>query len=192
LSLVFYMFAAAVALLLGLLGWSLAKPARKVAPQLDAALLEECHRQHISYFPQIQQALQPADFEFLASRGARALVRRIRRERYRVARLYLAALHGDFERLLRIAQVIAALSPKVVAMQEFERLRLILEFACRYHMIRLSLLLGVAPTPQIANICQMVSTLAVRMEAAMTELAERAAMAAKLASSLERRGMHLT
>jgi len=116
-------------------------------------------------------------------------VRRVRRERRRVALAYLSGLHENFQSLLRMARVIAVLSPELDAVHEFERLRLTAKFAWQYEMIRWKLLAGVAPVPQLNGLSDLVSGLSVRMEAAMKELGERAAVAAELASSMNRRGL---
>ena len=88
-----------------------------------------------------------------------------------------------------MARVIAVLSPELDAVHEFERLRLTAKFAWQYEMIRWKLLAGVAPVPQLNGLSDLVSGLSVRMEAAMKELGERAAVAAELASSMNRRGL---
>jgi hypothetical protein len=72
---------------------------------------------------------------------------------------------------------------------EFERLRLTATFAWQCEVIRLRLLAGIAPAPQLEVLSDLVSGLSVRMEAAMKELGERAAVAAELASSVNRRGL---
>jgi hypothetical protein len=56
-------------------------------------------------------------------------------------------------------------------------------------MIRWKLLTGLAPMAQLAGLSDLVSGLSVRMETAMNELGERAAAAAELASSINRRGL---
>ncbi len=56
-------------------------------------------------------------------------------------------------------------------------------------MIRWKLLTGLAPMTQLAGLSDLVSGLSVRMETAMNELGERAAAAADLASSINRRGL---
>jgi len=117
------------------------------------------------------------------------VVQRVRRERRGVALAYLAALREDFQSLLRMARVIAVLSPELDAVHEFERLRLTAKFAWQYEMIRWRLLAGLAPVPQLNGLSDLVSGLSVRMEAAMKELGERAAVAAELASSMNRRGL---
>jgi hypothetical protein len=98
-------------------------------------------------------------------------------------------VRGDFHSLLRMARVIAVLSPEVAAVQEFERLRLTAKFNWQYQLIRWKLLAGFATLPQLDGLSNLVSALSVRMEAAMKELGERAALAAELASSLNRRGL---
>ena len=191
-NLFFYIFIGIVAVLLLLLGWSLRPHKKRTLSSLEPAdSLQDSGRRHATYLPQIHRALAPADFEFLASRASAKLARRVRRERRRVALTYLSALKEDFQRLLRLARVIAVLSPEVGAAQEFERLRLGVQFALHCQVIRTELLLGIAPLPQLGSLTQVVSNFAVRMETAITELGERAALATDLASSLERRGVDL-
>jgi hypothetical protein len=189
----FYTFILTVAILLFLLTWSLRAPKKRRASSLDpVASLQDPGRRHATtYLSQIRRALAPADFEFLASRASAKVTRRVRKERRQVALIYLSAVQEDFQRLLRLARVIALLSPEVVATQESERLRLSVQFTLRCQMIRAELLLGLAPLPQLSGLSQMVSGFAVRMETAITELGERAALATDLASSLERRGVGL-
>jgi hypothetical protein len=139
--------------------------------------------------PQIRQALAPMDFDFLLKSASRDLQRRVRRERLRVALGYLAAVRGDFQSLLRTAKVIAVMSPEVAAVDELERLRLTAKFTWQYQMIRWKLLAGLAPVPQLDGLSNLVSDLSVRIEVAMKELGERAAAAAKLASTVNRRGL---
>jgi len=85
--------------------------------------------------------------------------------------------------------VIASMAPQVGAAQELERLRLGLAFSWRYEMIRLKFLLGFAPLPELGSLSEVVSRLSIRLETTMKDLGERAALAAKLASSLEGRGL---
>jgi hypothetical protein len=191
-SLTIYLFAGAVILLILLLAWGMRHQPKRGLPGLDELNLGAGERPHATYLPQIQQALEKHDLKFLESRGAASLVIRVRKERLHVALLYLQALHGDFQRLLRLAKVISALSPQVIAMQEFERLRLVMKFTWRYQWTRVCLMLGLAPLPQVRDLSRMLSTLSARIEIAMTELGERAALAAETASALDRRDVNLT
>lgn len=187
LSLILF-FGSVAALLLGL-SWALWKPRERKNLERDPRLLEERGQRHTNYLPQIRQALAAADYDFLSKKASRRTQRRVRRERLNVTMAYLGALRGDFENLLRMARAIAVLSPKVAVAHEFERLRLTAKFAWRCQMIRWKLLTGLTPLVQLAGLSDLVSGLSVRLEQAMKELGERAAVAAELASSKNRRGM---
>jgi len=189
LSVTLFLFFGCVAILLLGLGWALREPRERRKLQTDPRSLDEDGERHVTYLPQIRQALAPMDFDFLLKSASRELQRRVRRERLGVALAYLAAVRGDFQRLLRTARVIAVLSPEVAAVHELERLRLTAKFAWQYQMIRWKLLAGFAPLPQLDGLSNLVSGLSVRMEAAIKELGERAAAAAELASSVNRRGL---
>jgi hypothetical protein len=52
-------------------------------------------------------------------------------------------------------------------------------------MIRIEFLFGFAPLPELGSLSDVVSRLSIRLETAMNNLGERAALAAKLASSLD-------
>jgi len=188
LNLTLILFFGFVALLLLALGWALRKPRNARNLPTDPDALEEGQR-HVDYLPQIRQALAAADYDFLSRRASRGALQRVRRDRRGIALAYLAALRGDFQSLLRMASVIAVLSPEVAAAHEFERLRLTTKFAWQYQMIRWKLKAGFAPLPQLDGLSALVSGLGVRMEAALKELGERAALAAELTSSMNRRGL---
>lgn len=142
-------------------------------------------RRHVTYFPQLRQSMSPEDYLFLTARGGRSLARRVRGERRKIALAYLACLRGDFLNLWRLARVIASMSPEVGMSQEMARLRLGLLFAARYEMVRMKFYLGFSPLPELGSLSEAVSRLAMRLETAMKDLGERAALAAKLASSLD-------
>jgi hypothetical protein len=183
----------AVAALLALLFWALGGPRQDDRARVcSLESIEEPLRQHATYFGVIRQAMSEEDFEFLAARSPVRLVRRAHKERQRIALLYLADLRADFQRLLRLARVIAVLSPEIAASHEFERLRLSIRFSWRYQMVLLGLYAGLLLLPQLSGLSQIVGELAFRMESAMKELGERAAVAAELASTLNRRGLDLT
>ena len=188
-SLFFYTFFGLIGLLLILFFWSIRSPRRPaLSPAFDGAD-DESGRRHMSYLPQIQQALSDADFDFLSKHASRIVLRRVRRKRLDVALAYLAALREDFRSLLRMTRAIATLSPELDTIHEFERIILTAKFAWQYQMIRYKLLAGFAPVPQLHGLSDMVSGLSVRIEAVMNELGERAAVAAKLASTINRRGL---
>jgi hypothetical protein len=180
----FILFPVVAALLL-LLAWGLRSPAARLGGKFDLGSLEESGRRHATYFALIRQAASPADLEFLARRGSPQIARRVQRERRRVALLYLTHLREDFQRLLRLARAIAALSPAVGSRQELERLWLSWEFWWRFQMIRAGFYYGLLPLLQLNTLSHMVSQLAVQMETSMKELGERAARAVEMASTLD-------
>ncbi|MGB2590594.1 MAG: hypothetical protein WBG02_09195 [Candidatus Acidiferrum sp.] len=177
-------------LLLVVLVAVLRDPRKADKPEVDAGSSEESGRQHVIYFPQMRQAMSADDFAFVASRGSNRLARRVRSERRKVALVYLSYLRFDFLKLWRLARVIAAMSPRVGISQEIARLRLGLLFSLRYEMVRVKFFLGFSPLPELGSLNETVSRLAMRLETAMKDLGERAALAAKLASSLDGRNLN--
>ena len=109
-------------LLLVVLVWVLRDPRKLNKPDDDLASNEEWGQRHVAYFPQVRQAIDRKDFEFLALRGLPKLTKRVRKERRRIALAYLACIRADFLKLWRLARVIAAMSPQVGAAEEFARL----------------------------------------------------------------------
>jgi hypothetical protein len=174
-------FTGIAAILLLALAWvTFSKTTRK--PDADSPLRPEREWRHISYFSQIKQALAPADPEYLASRGSPRLLKRVQKERRRIALDYLAALRTDFEKLVHFAQLVSALSPELDVAQELQGLRLRSEFWCRYQLIRLRLVWNIRPLEAIAGLSDLVSGWTVRMEEAVSELGERAALLGEFTS----------
>lgn len=178
-------------LMLLLLVWVLRDPRKHGRPGGDLDSTDEFSQRHVCYFPQVRQALAAEDFAFLSSRGSPQLARRIRGERRKIALAYLYCLRGDFLKLWRLARVIASMSPRVGIAQELARLRLGVAFSLRYEVIRIKFLFGFAPLPELGSLSDVVSRLSIRLETAMKDLGERAALAAKLASSLDGRGLDI-
>jgi hypothetical protein len=135
---------------------------------------------HISHLPQIKSALANSDFMYLKDQGYPALAKRIQKERRRIALSYLACLRVEFEELLHLARMVAVMSPNVAVAQEVRGLRLNLEFSYRYYLIYFRLVSGIAPLEAIGGLSNMVSALTIRMETAMSELGEQAALGAEL------------
>lgn len=186
-----YIFLAIVGILLVLFIWSLrGTKGHPSSAAPSSALPQDLQASHISHLPQIQRALTPTDFEFASKNIPREALRRMRRERRQVALAYLSALRVELDKLLHTATVIAALSPQVAAAQELERILLTMNFLWRYQMIRMSVRVGFAPLPQLGALSNLLSAYSVRMEEAMKEMGERAALVAEMASSPDRRRIH--
>lgn len=179
-----------VAVLIFLLVWSL-RPARKrgdvVAP--ESLCIERADPRCATHYPIVLRAVSPRDIAYIAERALPGVARRVRRERRRVVFLYLEELRQEFERLLQLARVISALSPEVAAGLELQQVHLSMQFMWRYRLVRAGLHSGLVLLPQLNGISQMAGSLAHQLEKAMRELGERAALAAEVASSLDRGGV---
>lgn len=182
-----YFFFAIIALLLVLFWWSLRNPKRHALPAGSSVIPQDLQGSHVTHLPQIRRALAPADFAFASKRIPPKALRRMQRERRNVALAYLSALRAELERLLRTARILASLSPEVAGGQELERIVLTLNFVCRYRVIRMSVWAGFTPLPQISDLGDLLSAYSVRLEEAIRELGERAAMVAEMVSSPDRR-----
>jgi hypothetical protein len=183
---VFFFVAVAAGLVLaGLLFWALRGASQRKGYGASSASVEHAPR-GLNHMPQIRQAMDASDLEFAKAKGGLQLETRLRRERRRVALLYLAAIRRDFEQSLRVARVIAVLSPEVSSSQEYERIRLAMIFRWRFQMTKARLLIGIIPLPQFLSVWQMAATMAVQMEETMAKLGERAALAAELALQSEK------
>lgn len=154
--------------------------------------LEDGVESHVQYIPQIQQALSDEDRQYLLTKGGARLMKAAERDRRKAAGEFLDALQSEFHKLLRLASIVAALSPEVEPMQEFERLRLTAVFQCRLQFVRARLLMGNTPSRELGELSDVVSRLNVRMEAAMRLLGERAALAADMLSAVERGDVQLS
>lgn len=167
--------------LLAVLAW-LSFSGIHLATRGDLGSRPEREYRHIFYLPQIKQSLGQADYEYLLARGPAGLAKRVQKERRRIALHYLSALRTEFERLQHMARVVTAMSPEVAVAQELQGLRLNVEFSIRYRIIYLRLVSDIAPVSAINNLSNLISSLTVRMETAISSLGESAALAAELGS----------
>jgi hypothetical protein len=174
-------FSAIALLLLLLLAW-LSFGKRRVNPEMSAAARPERDWRHVSYAPYVNQALMGDDMEFISTRGSPELAKRFEKERRQIALKYLRALRSDFEKLVDFARVVAVMSPDVELVQELQGLRLQLAFRVHYYLIYTRLYLGIAPSTALGNLSNTVRALAIRMEAAISDLGERAALGDEFSS----------
>jgi hypothetical protein len=167
--------------LLAVLAW-LSYSGMHRATRGDLGPRPEREYRHISYLPHIKQALGQTDYEYLIARGPAGLAKRVRKERRRIALNYLTALRSEFERLQHMARVVAIMSAEVAVAQELQGVRLNVEFSIRYRIIYFRLLSDIAPASAINNLSDLISSLTVRMETAISSLGESAVLAAELES----------
>ena len=189
-SLTLILLGTVVAVLLSLLAWAFRSTKDPAGSELFAKALEDASRAHVEFLPQIRQALAREDEEFLSRAGGSRLRRRLKTERRRVALSYLNSIRQDFEGLLRMAKIIAMLSPELGVGQELERVRLTISFLWKYRMVQLSLYSGHLPLPEVAALSNFMSGLNVRLEAALKAMGERSALAAEMISPSDRGRIH--
>jgi hypothetical protein len=170
--------------LAGLLIWGLRGASRRKTTDSGLNVFSSAPR-HLRNMAQIRQAMDRADLKYAAEKAGPHLASKIRHERQRVTLLYLAAIRRDFEQSLRVARIVAVLSPEISGAHEYERLRLSTAFHCRFYLIQIRLRIGSVAQPQILALGQMAETLALQIEDAMAKLGERAALAAELALQSE-------
>ncbi|MGB6430663.1 MAG: hypothetical protein WBF06_08760 [Candidatus Acidiferrales bacterium] len=133
---------------------------------------EDLTPRHAKYFPLVRQALSGSDLAELGRRIPHRMRAALRTERRKVARRYLQGLREDYLRLEKFGRMVAALSPKVDARQEAERLRLGIRFRMVYAAVSMRLALGEVPVPAFERLTRLVGSLATRLEASMTSLVE--------------------
>ena len=175
-----------VATLLGLLVWSVGRKnaTGKSPPSQRESLSLAC--KHLTNLPQIRQALEPGDLTYIANRSNRAIARTVRQERRRIASLYLESLREDFEQLIEAAQVVASLSPKVEAGQEWKRFRLTLEFRWKYQLVRARFTMGPPAFAALSSLALLVSSLALDIDRAVAKIGEAAVLTSQPSSSADR------
>jgi hypothetical protein len=184
----FLLFSGAAVLLVALLIWLLRDSRRSDSLSADLGAAEELGHRHVTYFPQIRQAMSQEDFVFLRALNSPWLERRVRKERRKIVLVYLSCLRSDFSKLWKLSRLVAAMSPRVGTAGELARLRLGVVFYVRYEIIRLQFLFGFGALPDLSGLSEIIGNLAVRLETAMNNLGERAALAAEL-SAFNGRGL---
>jgi len=130
----------------------------------------------VANLPQIKQAIERADLDYLKTRVSPATANRLRRDRRRIVLAYLDGLREDFDCVVEATTRVAAFSPEVEAKHEFKRLRIAIEFRARYMLLRIKFGIGVSCFSGLGRLAGMVSSLAVELERAMNEVAAGAAL----------------
>jgi hypothetical protein len=159
-----------IAIFLSLLVWSVGKKTSTARNAIDQPKGIYLTCKHLTNLPQLRQALERSDFEYIEKRLGRRGVQKLQRERRRIALSYLEALHEDFVHLMQAAQLIASLSPNVEATQEWRRFKLRLKFEMKYRFLKARYGLGNLQFPAMWNLAILVSTLAIDLERVVNEM----------------------
>lgn len=155
-----------------LLVWLSRRATASSARPAPPTAIEELSPRHCARFPQIRQALQPADESYMRERASEPELRRWRAERQRILRQYVLGLKDDYLRLVQLRRAVVRLSPRVKRTQEFEFLWLRLRFAMLHEIVALRLTIGRAPDRAVHRLLETVGSLASQVEAAMSALEE--------------------
>ncbi|MGB7023479.1 MAG: hypothetical protein WBD73_06745 [Candidatus Acidiferrales bacterium] len=162
----------ALAILLSLV-WLLFGP-RTIAspPTIGDLQIEKVLPVNCRHFPQISQLLSQEDTQFMRERAPHHIQSKWRAERRRILKQYLNGLRQDFERLERLARLIAAFSPEIRKRQEWEWVWLALQFHFSYRMVTLKLAIGSFSPEGLAGLTEMIAGLTSELENRMALIAE--------------------
>jgi hypothetical protein len=163
-----------IAILLALLVWSAGKKNANARDEISRREGIYLACKHLKNLPQLRQALEPSDFEYLKEHLGKRTAQKVQRERRRIALRYLEALHEDFVHLMQTAQLIASLSPEVEATQEWRRFKLSLKFEMKYRFLKAKYGFGSLRFPAMGNLALLVSSLAIDLERIVNEMSAAA------------------
>lgn len=165
-----------VALAIGILlalAWLLLSPQWKGAVA-DPHLLdiEKLQNLHCRHFPQIGQLLRKEDLAFMQKVAPADLIRSWKRERARILRRYLNQLTQDFVRLERLARSLAALSPAISRRQEWEWLKLGIQFRFLFALVAIRIRFGSISFHHLARLTDLIVVQATTLEIRISQAAE--------------------
>jgi hypothetical protein len=171
-----YLFALLTVALLGALYW-LSLRARKDdrgSDLLRTLSADSLLPQNYKYFPQVCRALSEEDARFLKLRVAPAVRRSALRARQSVALKFLTGLRDDYQKLDRLARVLASLAPSANQHREAQRIWMAIQFGFRWRVVWLEIWSGAAPISQLQAMSGFIGGLAAQMQLSMNVLQESA------------------
>jgi len=170
-SLTVIVFTLVAVLLLAAIGWLLGKPLPKETSLDLGNQIEELLPLHSQHFPQLRQALESTDLQYVRRKTSRETERTWREERRRILRSFLDGLAEDFARLDRLSRVVASLSPRFSRREELERVWLSMRFRFGYRIISMRISSGTfASVHQLRRMTELIGNLSALAEAAMARL----------------------
>jgi hypothetical protein len=171
-----FLFALLTLALLGALYW-LSYRARRDARGTDllqTLSADSLLPQHYKYFPQVCRALSAEDAQFLNSRTQPEVRRLALRARRNVGLNFLTGLKEDYQKLDRLARVLASLAPSANQRREAHRIWLALQFGFRWRIVWLEIWSGAAPVSQLQSMAGLIGGLAAQLQTSMNALQESA------------------
>lgn len=158
--------------LLIVLVWA-GKPRRRAALSAEDTLAILSGATHVSHLSPILQALRPEDAEFLERMGRPELAAQLVAQRKQVGLLYLQSLQNEFECLLAASRTLAVMSPQLMPMEEFERLKLSVRFELLCGYMRFRLKFGQSPQTEFSKLSEMAGRITTALERATGAAVER-------------------
>jgi hypothetical protein len=159
--------------LLAVLVWA-GKPRRRTALSTEDMLGVLSSATHTSHLSPILQSLRPEDVEFLEGIGRPELAARLAAQRKQIGLLYLQALQNEFECLLAASRTLAMMSPQLMPMEEFERMKLSIRFELLCGYMRFRLKFGQTPQKEFGKLSEMAGRITIALEQATGAAVERA------------------
>ena len=160
------LYIAAVLLLLGVSALLLCGRRGGTVREPGAGSAAEFFPVHSRYYTQLRRALCLEDTQFLAGRASPEVFRRWKQSQRRAVCRYLEGLREDFQRLNRLARLLALRSPKVRPRQELELAWLSLEFELLYGIVWFRLWLGRPVETSLGQMATLIGSLGSRLEQA--------------------------
>ena len=135
-------FAGFSLLALAVLAWLVAFPLPEETSSKADPRTEEFQPHHAQHLPQLRQALDLHDGDYVRKKATPELHKKWREERRRILVAFLKGLAEDFARLDALGRMIASFSPKLRYKDEFERLSLNVRFRLNFRLIKYWILIG--------------------------------------------------
>lgn len=133
--------------------------------------IEELTPLHSVHFPQLRQALESADIEYIRRHTSKEAERLWREERGRILQAFLNGLAEDFLRLDQFTRLVALHSAYVRPREELERALLSLRFRIGYRVTSMRIKTGcLRPYRQIRRLMDLIGNLSARVESSMALL----------------------
>lgn len=150
------------------------KPSRRRPFSMEETLAVLSSPTHTSHLFPVLQALGPEDAQFLSALGRPELAARLVQQRKRIALMYLQSLQNEFDCLLAASKTLALMSPQLMPMEEFERLKLSIRFALLCPYMRMRLRFGLSSRGGFDMLSAMAARITMALEGATAASAERA------------------
>lgn len=159
-----------IAVLLSALLWLLFGGQRRRNLAQSALEINELLPVHCKRFPQMQNVFNSGDQAFIAQRAPDKVAKKWRAERREITQLYIRGLREDFQHLEKLARLLAALSPTTRRNQEWEWLRLSLEFRLLYVATQLRFAIKFQTAGELVRLAEMLTALRLTLESTLNDL----------------------